>query len=592
MVPMDRPRNPKLVIAWQHAQQGNPVQAEKIARQLLRKQPRNVEILRFLGSLLGRMRQTDEATRLLERATSLQPRDPLTWCTLADVQFMSEQFKAASINYLKAIELDASCYDAWLNLGRLYLRMFDPEQAIEALRRATQCRPDAHAAWRNLADACQDHGRQSDAYECYQTAERTGSPSPQMLANFAHCALAVGEVEHATDLYDRAMQAAPDLAPAIAGKANLLETLGRYDDAIVLIEDAAQRGVESSNLASVWARIARRTGNIDEPQAYIQRMLANRAIPVRDRATIYFALGSLLEKQKDFDAAFDAYRSANDLYPRNFEASKYRHVVDGFIRTFSADAMKSLPRSTSASEVPVFIVGMPRSGTSLVEQVLSCHPDVYAAGELNDMIELVIGLPGRLQSSDPYPLCMPDVTSDVLDSCAGTYLDAQQTRAGRDVARATDKLPHNFTHLGFINLLFPNARIIHCMRNPLDTCLSCYVTQLGPVHLYANRLQDLGQAYGEYRRLMAHWEQVIDLPIFPLQYEEMVEDQERVSRELLEFLGLPWDDACLQFHETGRITRTASVDQVRQPIYKSSVSRSDRFGSKLDPLRKALAEFL
>jgi len=246
-----------------------------------------------------------------------------------------------------------------------------------------------------------------------------------------------------------------------------------------------------------------------------------------------------------------------------------------------------MPRASVRSDRPVFIVGMPRSGTSLIEQILASHPQVFGAGELTDIVRLPLSLHTMLGTERKYPQCLSLLTQDRIDTFAQHYLD-KLASLSPDASRVIDKMPGNFMHLGFIELLFPDARIIHCMRDPLDTCLSCYFQDFSRSHPYSYDLENLGAFYNEYRKIMQHWRSVLSIPMYEIQYEELVADQEMKSRELVEFCGLEWDERCLNFHETKRYVGTASYDQVRQPMYKKSAGRWKNYENRIDVLKKSL----
>ena len=228
-----------------------------------------------------------------------------------------------------------------------------------------------------------------------------------------------------------------------------------------------------------------------------------------------------------------------------------------------------------------------RSGMTFVEQVLAAHRQVYAAGESHKIIRLAQRLSKKLETLAPYPACVGELTGAVADDCARRYLDHLAKR-DKQALRVTDKMPLNYLHLGLIQLLLPQARVIYCTRDPLDTCLSCYFQNFAGHLPWAYDLDDLGWYYREHDRLMAHWQQVLDLPLLVLSYESLVAEPQRHIRELLEFAHLPWDDNCLSFHQTQRDVATASYDQVRRPIYNTSVGRWHHYEPWLTPLRESL----
>jgi hypothetical protein len=256
------------------------------------------------------------------------------------------------------------------------------------------------------------------------------------------------------------------------------------------------------------------------------------------------------------------------------------------IAQFTASVVESGAKG-SDSPLPVFIVGMPRSGTTLVEQILASHPQVYGGGELRDLKEMVSQVwnsSGNSLSPGQTPL-VPEPPA--IRCLADGYL-RQRLALSRGALRTTDKMPTNFYYLGLIALMFPNARILHCRRDPLDVCLSCYFTNFRDPPLYASDLEDLGFYYGHYQRLMEHWRKVLPHSILDVQYEELIENQEAVSRRMVEFCGLSWDDRCLEYYKSDRPVQTCSVWQVRQPIYSTSVGRWKHYAQHLDPLVQAL----
>ncbi len=271
-----------------------------------------------------------------------------------------------------------------------------------------------------------------------------------------------------------------------------------------------------------------------------------------------------------------------------YDAAAHGAYVDRLIAAFNRPALDSAPQPSRLARTPVFIVGMPRSGTSLVEQILASHPQVYAAGERETLARIAAGLGARTGGGRGYPACIGALTTEILDAAAADYFRPLPEPAG-NFARVTDKMPHNFLHLGLVELLFPGARVIHVKRDPLDTCLSCFFQEFSTAHAYTRNLADLGAHYRDYARLMQHWRSVLRVPVLALQYEELVAEPERVMRALVDFCGLPWDPACAEFHQSGRVVATLSASQVREPLNARSIGRWRRYTAHLGPLRAALA---
>jgi hypothetical protein len=337
----------------------------------------------------------------------------------------------------------------------------------------------------------------------------------------------------------------------------------------------------------ILAKTCSRFGACDLALERIEQLTSSTNTPPQVRQALHFAAGEFLDRQEKYDAAFEHFHRANALSGLRFDASAHAAHIDGLIRAYSAEAMKALPRATHGSQRPVFIVGMPRSGTSLVEQILSSHPAVFGAGELNDVNALAAQLPEHLHTRQPYPACLGELTGARLDTLAAGYLRRLQDLDAQ-ASRVTDKMPHNYLHLGLINLLFPEARVIHCTRDPRDTCLSIYFQSFSPAHSYATNLANLGFYFREYLRLMEHWRRVLEVRMMEVNYEELVADVEGVSRRMVAFCGLDWDPACLEFQASGRRVSTASYEQVRQPVYTRSAGRWRHYARHLEPLFQAL----
>jgi tetratricopeptide (TPR) repeat protein len=302
------------------------------------------------------------------------------------------------------------------------------------------------------------------------------------------------------------------------------------------------------------------------------------SLPIDEKRRVLFALGKLHDALSDYKAAFEYYKQANEQ-------------LKSHIDFWSADYFANAPvaRKRNKGQQLIFIVGMPRSGTSLVEQIIASHPAVYAAGELQEITDLSVQLPVLTKSDKPYPLCLETASRSVLDTAAKKYLKAVSKRAGSNkFTVTTDKMPSNYWHLGLIQLLFPGAKIIHCIRDPRDTCLSCYFQNFAGQHPYANDLLNLGMYYRQYEKLMRHWRNVLDLEIMDVRYENLVADPEQVSRQLIEYCKLDWNPGVLRYYESKRTVVTSSFDQVTKPIYKKSLARWHHYEAFLEPLHKGL----
>src|SRR5260370_583121 len=369
-----------------------------------------------------------------------------------------------------------------------------------------------------------------------------------------------------------------------------LMSLGQFEEASVCYRKALAISPDKAsfhrNLISIGAQAA-------EP-AEVERLiklLDQPGLPVVERIEAGFALGKLLDNGDRFDEAFAYFAQANTLLKQRpaaadevFHADRLHRVVDRMIQGFTPGFFADRHEWGKASELPIFIVGMPRSGTTLIEQVAASHPAVYGAGELTDIGRIAVE-----RASGENRATAQGWDAEAIAKASRAHL--QHLRSLDSAAlRIIDKMPGNVFHLGLIAVLFPAARVIFCRRDARDTCLSCYFQRFANSgHRYTYDLADCGRQWLETDRLINHWVQVLPVRMLEIQYEEMVADQEGQRRRLIDFLGLPWDPACLEFHRTQRPVMTASVWQVRQPIYTRSVGRWKHYERHLGPLLDVLA---
>jgi tetratricopeptide (TPR) repeat protein len=397
-----------------------------------------------------------------------------------------------------------------------------------------------------------------------------------------------GMVEHALAASERSVQLAPDNDDHLRSRAWTLEAAGDLDGAWELLSRLIARGPVTVSVARLYARLARWRGRQNEALALVVQLLRAGGHPPIEESGLHLAAADLLDSLKRYDEAFAHAARGNALRRPPYDPQMHRHTFDRIIQYFTPQRMRSLPRAAFRTGKPVFIVGMPRAGTSLVEQILASHPLVYGAGELDFVFRMALGLTEMLgESLEHYPDFLHRASVCQLDGLAQTYL-APLAGLNPHAARITDKMPLNFLHLGVIACLFPDARIIHCRRDPMDTCLSCHMTAFNVGNDFKYDLRNLGLFYKDYERLMAHWKTVLDLPMIDVCYEELVSDPEAQSRRMIEFLALDWDERCLKFHDTRRPAVTSSVVQVRQPIYKSSIQRWQHYERHLAPLKQVL----
>lgn len=488
----------------------------------------------------------------------------------------------------EATECDPANIPALILLGRLYAAREQHQSAADALMRARALGADELPVLVDSAMALRRAKRWNEAQETADLILGRDDGNVDALVVRGWTWFERGEMDRARDDFARAAERAPDNAQACYGLARVAQAEGDRDATAAWLDRTVAADPSMAIAYYSKSRIGRLAA-AGEHVAALERLAGNPALGSRARSFAHFALANVREKQDDMAAAFAHYRDANALRDVIFDPAEWSGFVDRVSSVHDRALIERLQAGGSDSETPVFIIGMPRSGTSLVEQILASHPGVHGAGELETARRIVDRAAAEADPDRPYPEGVAAFDGTRIASMAAAYLDDIRARGG-DAARITDKMPHNFVIAGLVAAMFPRGRIIHCRRDPMDTCWSIYRLEFAGDHNYAYDLENLGHYYAGYRRLMAHWRSVLPQPMLEVDYEAIVDDQEGTSRRLVEFCGLDWDDSCLAFHENARTVRTNSLNQVRRPIYRSSVGGWRRCERELAPLVAALRE--
>lgn len=399
----------------------------------------------------------------------------------------------------------------------------------------------------------------------------------------------VGKAALALPYLERARALSPDDGRVKLGLAESLDVLGRQDEASVLYDDLRQK--PGYVATSLYHLAMNRPTELHGPlMAEAERLIAEGGMSDKETSLLHTSLGFMHERAGRYPGAFEHFDMANRAVKIDYSVESFRLWVDSVISAFTPELLSAHAHVGSASELPVLVVGMPRSGTTLTEQVIASHGEAAGAGELV-RINLLTKVLQRGKSVSELLATLDTMPAQAVRDIADDYVRLLQFH-GPEARRVVDKLPHNFTNLGVVALLWPKARIVHCRRNPVDTCLSCFQNPLNDSHAYSRDLTCLGQYYREYVRLMAHWKRLMPQQIYELNYETFTADFETEARKLIDFVGLPWDEACLNFHEAGSTVKTLSRRQVRNPIYKSSVERWRRYERELHPLVSSLGDLV
>lgn len=535
------------------AARGDVAQACALAEVAAAARPDSVEAQVQAGSLLVLQHRPDDALAYFERALQLAPEHPRGLNNYGGALRGVERYEEALEAYRRAAQLDPDYVDAHYNTGAVLLLLNRPQEAMEPLERALSLEP-AHA------DACNSLGA---AY------------------------WALGDATNAMERYRAALSLDPGLAQAYGNIGNLLGENGRLEEAVQAFERAAE--LAPSHVEFLRHLMAYKP----TPQARARlEALEHQPLPPADRIELHFALGDACLAAGERRRSFEHFLAGNQLKRRRTqydEAAMLDYFRD-LEAAFTAGAIGRLSGLGNPSEIPVFIIGMPRSGTTLLEQMLASHPLVYGAGELNEFSEAVQQTLTRTGAGPWRPQTLAALPADAWSRTGLDYV-AAVARLSPDAVRITDKMPANFLLAGPIHLALPHARIIHMQRDAVDTCLSCFSQLFTNDQPWSYDLAELGRYYRAYERLMAHWRRVLPPGrMLEVRYEELVSDFETQSRRVVEHCGLAWDDACLEFHKTQRPVKTASAAQVRRPLYTSSVARarSREYADLLSRLYEAL----
>ncbi len=537
-----------------------------------------------LANTCRRLGRLDLAEPHYRQALALNPEYAEAHSNLAFLLSTQGRYDAAAAEAQCAIELSPGLVDAYLNLAEVEASRHHYEAALRALDMLRAFAPQHPAALVAYAKTLRQLERNADALGFAREAVALAPHSAEAHQTLAAVLQSLGQTDEALAEFERAAQLPGSVAEdALVGCAMLLMEAGRKAEALAAFDRALVVFPDSAKILAARAE-ARKFIEGDQDFAVLEAFLAEgERRPLPDRISAHFALGKAYLDTRDADRAFAHLENANRLKRGTFA---YDSAATGqwmlrIAETFDSALFERLSGAGAPSELPVFIVGMPRSGTTLVEQVLSSHSQVTGAGELS-ALRLVIDQAGA------FPDMMGTLTRDDAAQLGHAYLD-RITPLSHGRARLIDKMPANFLYAGLIPLILPGARIIHCRRNPVDTCLSCYTKQFAGEQRFTYEQTELGEFYRYYDALMAHWRQVLPADRFiEVEYESVVDDLNAEARRLVDFLGLPWEEGCLKFHENRRVVRTASVNQVRQPIYTTSKGRWQQYASHLAPLLAAL----
>ena len=605
-------------------QRGKLHEAGIALREALHINPKHHQALNNLGILHYDRKEFQEAVDCYEKAAAATRSYPEAYNNLGNALRALGRQEEAIDAYQKAILIRANYPEAYNNMASVLRDMGQLPEAEHAYRKAISQRKDYVEAHVNLAMLLDSNDRSEDALRVLGDALNINQRHLATLVQVARIQFRKNNFEQAEQAARLALRTDPKSAEALAVLGQVLHETDRLQGAVAAFEAALRLKPNMIEINSVYAVCLKSLNRLDDakaqfektlelaPTAYgvyanladlqkftpdnpyllaMERIMAEAADPASDRyLPLHFALGKAYDDIGQYERAFQHYKTgtAQKRAKLKYDESQTLGFMDSIREVFSEAFIRKPPIAGSKSEVPVFIVGMPRSGSTLVEQVLSNHPDTFGAGEIKEFSRQLNMMRGRFPGLPKYPHIVQKMNSGQLNLLGEGYL-SKLVALSPGSARITDKLLTNYYFVGLLHILFPKARFIHTKRNPVDTCLSAYTKLFKDDMPHSYDLGELGRYYRKYEELMAHWEAVLPPGVMKtVVYEDVVNDMPTMARELIDFLGLPWNDACLSFHESSRPVKTASVVQVRQPVYSSSVGRWKRYAEELKPLIEAL----
>ena len=587
-------------------------------------EPQSAQAHNNLGIVHFDRRQFRKAADCYRKAIELAPGFAEAYNNLGNVIRILEGSPNAIIEYERAIEARENYAEAYNNMGTAFRDMQKFEEADMAFRRAIAFRPAYIEATNNLANLLIFEKKYEDALRLLGDLLKLHPRDPQTLVNVARTQLLRGSNLQAERAVKAVLDEHPDNVDALNLYGQICHEIDRFDDSLKSLERAIELDPRNLEALNFYGVVLKSVGRLEDARnafikaleiqpralgAYsnvvdlekftpdnplflaMKQMLERARDPEHEQfMAMHFALGKAYDDMGEYEAALRHFKigARQKRATLSYSEEESFRFFDEIREVFSADFFKNPPFEGRQTNLPIFIIGMPRSGSTLTEQIIQSHPDVYGAGEIKTLSGAIGMVRMKYPGLTKFPGLVQQMRPTQFGAIADNYLRAIGSYS-QTAKRVTDKLLTNYYFAGLIHTLFPNAKIIHTMRNPVDSCLSSFTKLFKDDMPHSYDFKELGRYYGKYYELMAHWRAVLPAgTMMEVQYEDVVENTEARAREIIAFCGLEWDERCLKFYESDRPVKTASVSQVRKPLYKSSVERWRRYGDGLNELVESL----
>ncbi len=608
-------------------QQGNSQTAIEMIHRALRNAPYSGLMHYDLGIIYRETEQLELAIKSFQTAIQLDPQQPNAIEMLGKTLIESCRYQDAITFFSGLLKQRPQDAELYFQLGIAQNRLGDLAEAELSIKKSLQLCPGNNQRFNELGAVLWSQKKLTQAADAFGLAVKRDPENASAWSNLGAVLHELNQLPKAFIMLKQAVKLAPKFAGAHFNLANLHRDFGNFDEAVLHYQQAITHSPENVEFRINYVTALNNLGKFDEsarqcreiikidpeygPAYYalftfnaehvtdeevqkLDELLHRSEIPDSDKLKAYFGLGKRYEKLKQYDKAFSCFEIANRLDERHgkFDHGKLIDLVDSTIESFQQHYHSLSQFNGSSSRQPIFILGMPRSGSTLVDQILTSHSQVGGAGEfagIRTLLKYFLNYPDSTSGNSPeYPQSIKNLTEQKLQEMSQEYLRLLVETAG-DAKFITDKMPNNAFHVGLIQLLFPNATIIYTGRNPLDICLSCFFQNFTAYHNFSFDLRSTGKFYREHARLISFWRELLPGRMQIIEYEKLVTNQEAETRRLVEKIcGLPWEQECLQFHQNKRAVNTASLWQVRQPMYQQSVSKWKKYARHLDPLLEEL----
>ncbi len=582
-------------------------QAEKCQKRALILDRQFKVALNAMGSIKRERGDPDAAIDFYRRAVTADGDYVEALNNLGALLVMQRRYEEALLHLTRALQLAPGYCAPQCNLGFVLNGLERYTEAFPHFQLALQIRPDYAEAYLGLAEVYQKQQLLPQAESAARQAVALMSGNAEAHSILAAVLAEAGATQQALSHFDQALTISPALPSALLGKGNLCLELGDLKLAEGLFSHALRGESPQRQLAARYHLSQIRKVSADDPNlAALEAAVELEGLTQNEQRYLHFALGKSYDDTGRYDLAMRHFLQGCALKRKtlHYDAAADAQTFTDTMAMFSEENIRRWQgagyESKLDANLPIFVLGMPRSGTTLVEQIIASHAEVFGAGELPDLLQMlnrpIAGNPDQ-NGQKNFPQCMAGVSHQQIAAWGAEYVAGLRQHypaaSHPGVRHITDKMPSNFFAVGLIQVMLPNAKIIHVRRNPIDTCLSCFTRLFSHGQEYSYDLAELGQYYAGYERLMQHWRTVLpEGAFFEVQYEDIVADMETQARRMITYCGLEWDAACQDFHKTRRTIRTASVTQVRQPIYNSSVGRWHHYQEHLVPLLQALGKLV